>query len=90
MYLKTTTISNETGLHARPAAAFVQEAKKYSCDICIRNIDKGNDAVNGKSLLRVMGAELVKGSTIEISADGKDEQNAVNALIALVDSGIGD
>lgn len=87
MYSKQTAIVNETGIHARPASEFVQEAKKYKCKIMVRNVNTGGDAVNGKSIARIIGEEFINGSVIEITADGEEEQEAVEALISLIVSG---
>ncbi|WP_017184878.1 HPr family phosphocarrier protein [Alkalibacillus haloalkaliphilus] len=76
-------IQNETGLHARPAQQFVQEASKYSSDIKIVTGDKETEA---KSILGIMTLGVEKGTTIGIKAEGDDEEEAVNALVQLVDS----
>lgn len=70
-----------TGLHARPAARFVQEANKYTADIYIV---KGNKQVNAKSIMGVMSLAVSKGTQITITAEGPDEKEAVEALIAIV------
>jgi phosphocarrier protein len=90
MYSKRTTIINETGIHARPAAEFIQASKKFACKVTVSNVTSGGVAVNAKSLVRIMGEEFTKGSVIEISADGEGEQEAVETLAALVDSGLGE
>lgn len=87
MYTERTRIVNDTGIHARPAGEFAQTAKQFACKITVRNITAGGDSVNAKSLVRIMGEEFVKGSEIEIAADGEGEKEAVEKLIALVDSG---
>lgn len=88
MYSKRTTVINETGLHARPAAAFAQAARKFDCDITVKNVSSANGtAVSAKSLIRIMSEEFTKGAVIEISADGAGEREAVEALISLVNSG---
>lgn len=90
MVSKETTIINATGLHARPASVFVSEAKKYECDVTIRDLDKGKPPVSAKSIMMILAAGLGTGSKIEIACDGADEQEALDALIALVDSGFGE
>lgn len=90
MYSKQTTVINNTGIHARPAAKFVQEAKKFGCEITARKVNVGKSAVNAKSLIRLMSAEFTKGSVIEITADGECEREAVETLVTLVDSGFGE
>jgi len=71
----------ETGLHARPAARFVQEANQYQADIYIV---KGNKKVNAKSIMGVMSLAVARGTEITILAEGKDEQKAVEALVEIV------
>ncbi|KXB35685.1 HPr family phosphocarrier protein [Atopobium deltae] len=90
MVSKQTTIKNATGLHARPASAFVMEAKKYQSNITIADIDKGTAPANAKSIMMILAAGLGTGATVEISCDGPDEQDACDALIALIDSGFGE
>ncbi len=88
MYTKRTVIVNETGIHARPAGEFAQIAKNFPCTVTVQNISRASGtAVNAKSLIRIMGEEFIKGSVIEISADGEEEREAVEALAALIDSG---
>lgn len=71
----------ETGLHARPAARFVQKANQYQADIYIV---KGNKKVNAKSIMGVMSLAVARGTEITIVAEGKDEQKAVEALVEIV------
>ena len=88
MVSKQTTIKNATGLHARPASAFVMEAKKSN--ITIADVDKGTAPANAKSIMMILAAGLGTGTTVEVSCDGPDEQEACDALIALIDSGFGE
>jgi len=74
---KTVVIKNKQGLHARPAALFVQIANKFDCDIAV---SKGNARVNGKSIMGIMMLEAGKGSKVTIIASGDDAQQAVNEL----------
>lgn len=85
-----TTIINATGLHARPASMFVAEAKKYESDVTIKNVDKDGAPVNAKSIMMVLAAGLGTGTKIEVACDGADEQEALDALVALIDSGFGE
>ncbi|WP_028547089.1 HPr family phosphocarrier protein [Paenibacillus taiwanensis] len=71
----------KTGLHARPAALFVQEANKYSSDIFVEKEDK---KVNAKSIMGIMSLAISSGTTISITAEGADAEQAVSALVALV------
>ena len=74
-------IKNKSGLHARPAALFVQIANKYDCDITVR---KGKQKVNGKSIMGIMMLAAEKGSRITLMALGDDAADAVEELEALL------
>ncbi len=69
------------GLHTRPAAQFVKEAKKFISEICI--IYNGK-SVNAKSLFKIQTLGLVRGSLITLSAQGEDEQKAIEHLSAIM------
>lgn len=90
MVSKKTTIVNATGLHARPASVFVTEAKKYQSSVQIKDCDKGSAPVNAKSIMMILAAGMASGTTVEVICDGPDEQQALDALIALIDSGFGE
>ncbi|MEX0690283.1 MAG: HPr family phosphocarrier protein [Gemmatimonadales bacterium] len=81
------TIVNPQGMHARPAAEFVKIAARFTAEITVA---KDGHAVNGKSILGVMTLAAECGSTIVISADGPDADEAVAALVALVERGFGE
>ncbi|MFS1514812.1 MULTISPECIES: HPr family phosphocarrier protein [Chengkuizengella] len=70
----------KTGLHARPAALFVQEANKFSSEIFVEKDDK---KVNAKSIMGIMSLAISSGTEINISAEGSDAELAVNALVDL-------
>ncbi|SFX22094.1 catabolite repression HPr-like protein [Thermoactinomyces sp. DSM 45891] len=78
---KKVMVQLETGLHARPAAYFVQEANKYASQVFI---EKEGRKVNAKSIMGVMSLAVAKGTEIVISAEGTDEEKAVEALAAIV------
>lgn len=90
MVKKSTTIKNKTGLHARPASDFVQEAAKYQSNIIIRRTGEEDDEANAKSIIFLLSLGLCQGEEVEIIAKGPDEEEAVNSLIALIDSGFGE
>ena len=90
MIVRETTVINPSGLHARPAANFVSAAGKYASAIRIRNLTADSRPVNAKSMLMLLSLSLVTGTRIELSADGADEREAAEALIALIDSGCGE
>ena len=90
MVKKIVTILNETGLHARPAAEFVQAAKTFKSAVTIRRADEASEPVNAKSMVRLLTLALSMGTRAEIAAEGEDEQQAVDALAALINSGFGE
>ena len=83
MYTQEVTINNEVGLHARPATYFIRKANEFKSGIWV---EKDERRVNAKSLLGVLSLGIVKGTSINLIADGPDEEAAVAALIALIDS----
>ena len=84
MFVKDVTVQNKVGLHARPATFFIQTANEYKSSIWI---EKEERRVNAKSLLGILSLGIIGGTTIRIIADGSDEQDAVEGLVDLVDSG---
>lgn len=91
MYSKQTKLINASGLHARPASDFVLKAKSYASKITVRNVsDPDAEAVNAKSIVRILAQGLACGSTIEVAAEGEDEVVAVDELIALIETGFGE
>lgn len=90
MYKRQTTIVNPTGLHARPASDFVSTAKKFSSKISITDLNASNQPVNAKSILILLSLGLGQGTAVEISADGTDETEAVDSLVALIETGFGE
>lgn len=73
----------KNGLEARPAALFVQVASRYESHISVIVNEK---QVNAKSIMGMMSLGSLKSQEIEISAEGKDEQEAVKALIEFLDA----
>lgn len=93
MYARQTTILNRTGLHARPASAFVAAAGKFRSDIKVHKLNPDGETVKtgpAKSIVFILAMQLNKGTRISIEADGPDEANAVDTLVALVQSGFGE
>ena len=84
MFVKDVVVQNQVGLHARPATFFIQKANEYKSSIWI---EKEERRVNAKSLLGILSLGIVGGTTIRIIADGADEEQAVQGLIDLVNSG---
>ncbi|WDV45219.1 HPr family phosphocarrier protein [Clostridiaceae bacterium M8S5] len=77
------TIKNKIGLHARPAALFVQKASKFVSDIYIQ---KDNKEINGKSIMGIMALGVSCGEEITIKVHGEDEQEAISALVEFLES----
>ena len=71
------TLTNPTGLHARPASELIKAAAKFQCKITLNGNGKRADA---KSIIMVLAMGLKKGDAMTISADGPDEQEAISAL----------
>ena len=84
MVSRDVTIKNNVGLHARPATFFIQKANSYKSSIWVEREDR---RINAKSLLGVLSLGIVKGMTITIIADGQDENEAVEGLSGLIDTG---
>lgn len=79
MTVQETIVNLESGLHARPAAKFVQIAKGFKSKL---KIDYKGKSADPKSILGLLSLNVNKGSIISISADGEDEVQAVEALAA--------
>ncbi|MDX1585264.1 MAG: HPr family phosphocarrier protein [Balneolaceae bacterium] len=84
MIKKKVTIVNEAGLHARPAAALVKTASKFQSDFYIHMYGY---RVNCKSILGVMTLAAEKGAELELEVNGKDEEEAVEAISRLIENG---
>ncbi|WP_042350717.1 HPr family phosphocarrier protein [Bacillus massiliigorillae] len=82
MIEKQVEVRLKTGLQARPAAIFVQEASQFSCDVFL---EKDGKKVNAKSIMGLMSLAIGSGTVITLCADGKDEEKAVEFLEAFVD-----
>ena len=87
MISRNVTIQNNVGLHARPATFFIQKANTFQSSIWVEKEDR---RVNAKSLLGVLSLGIVGGTVIKIIADGADEEDAVEGLVKLVESGFTD
>ena len=87
MFSKEVTVTNQTGLYARPATFFIQKANEFRSTMMV---EKAERKANAKSLLGVLSLGITKGSTITISAEGPDETEAVNALCELIESNFGE
>lgn len=81
MIKATSTINNKLGLHARASAKLTKVAGSYPCEVWIT---KGERRVNAKSIMGVMMLAAGMGTTVEIETTGDREQEAMDALLALI------
>ncbi|MGN0482408.1 MAG: HPr family phosphocarrier protein [Lachnospiraceae bacterium] len=80
-------IKNPTGLHLRPAGILCSEAMKFKCRVTFKH---RNSEANAKSVLSVLGSCVKSGDEIELSCDGEDEENALQAMVQLIEGGLGE
>ncbi len=78
---KTVTVQLRSGLLARPAALFVQEANRFASEIFV---EKDGKSVNAKSIMGIMSLAIASGQTIVIRAEGSDAEKAVERLAEMV------
>ena len=83
----TLTVHHKVGLHARPAALFVQTARQFESDI---HVAHGEREANGKSILKVLTLGVNQGTVITIHAEGGDADQALTALERLIESNFGE
>ena len=81
------TVTNSLGLHARAAARFVQTASRFESQI---RVQSGSRTVDGKSILGLLLLVASRRTDMTLTADGRDEVDAIEALADLVRSGLGD
>ena len=82
------TITNPTGLHLRPAGIFCNVASRYKCKV--EFVYDDNISANAKSVLSVLGACVKAGDEIELICDGEGEEEAMEAMVEAVESGLGE
>ena len=87
MLIKRATLTNQVGLHARPATFFIQKANEFKSSVWL---ERNERKVNAKSLLGVLSLGVVKGGEVTIIADGEDEEEAVAALYHLIETNFGE
>ena len=87
MVSKEVMIKNPTGLHLRPAGILCKEAVKYQA---LSTFHFKGGTANAKSVLSVLGACIKSGDTIEFVCEGDDEEQALQAVVAAVESGLGE
>ena len=81
---RTVTISNDLGLHARPAALFVRLASRFPCDVWV---ERDELRVNGKSIMGIMTLAAEQGTALILEADGDQAEGCLEALDSLLASG---
>jgi catabolite repression HPr-like protein len=81
MVEKKVTVQLKSGLQARPAALFVQEANRFSSDVFV---EKEGKKVNAKSIMGIMSLAVGSGSELMLAVDGPDEEEAIEALAEFV------
>ena len=83
MIEKQVEVKLRTGLQARQAALFVQEANSFKADVFLQKEEK---KVNAKSIMGIMSLAVAKGTRVTLIADGHDEENAINSLEKLIEN----
>ena len=83
----TTIVRHKLGLHARPAAQFVQTAQVFSSDI---RVVTDEQEANAKSILKVLSLGICQGTEVVIRAQGEDAAQALETLVALIESNFGE
>ncbi len=87
MTSQAVAVVNQLGMHARAAAKFVHLAGRFESRV---RVARERREMDGKSIMGILLLAAARGSVITISAEGADEQEAVQALVALVASGFGE
>ncbi|MDR1989626.1 MAG: HPr family phosphocarrier protein [Acidobacteriaceae bacterium] len=87
MIVRTVLVVNRLGLHARAAAKFVHLASQFSARV---KVERQGRAMDGKSIMGLLLLAAAQGTMLTISGDGVDEQQAIDALIALIEQGFGE
>lgn len=83
---RTITLASKSGLHARPAAVFVQKAKAFHSQITLAKNDK---TANGKSILGVLSLGAEQGEQVRLTVNGEDADTAIDQLTALLEEDLG-
>ena len=81
MTVREAVVRSQNGLYARPATFFVQKANEHTCSIWV---EKEERRANAKSLLGVLSMGITQGMKIQLIADGPDEVEALDDLVALL------
>ncbi|MBQ8719135.1 MAG: HPr family phosphocarrier protein [Clostridia bacterium] len=84
MLTKTYTVQDPYGLHARPAGLIVKEAQRYTAEVTLTN-EKNGKSASAKGLFALMGLEITQGDDITLTANGADEQQALQGVGAVIE-----
>ena len=84
------TVRVKVGLHARPAAVFVQTAARFKSNVTVSNMTTQRGPSNAKSILGVLNLAVLQDQVIEVTADGEDEADAISALREQIESNFGE
>lgn len=87
MVTQKITIKNPTGLHLRPAGLFCKTAVEFKSKITFQHKET---TANAKSVLSVLGACIKEGDEIELICEGEDEQEALAAMVKIIEDGLGE
>lgn len=87
MQSKTLVVKNGSGIHARPASMLVKEAGKFSSDI---SLEFNGKKANAKSIMSVLSLGVGKDAEVVVSANGDDENTALEAIVNLIEAGFGE
>jgi phosphotransferase system HPr (HPr) family protein len=86
----TIQVKNKVGLHARPAALFVQTAAQFASKIKVKNLTSNGNFVDAKSIIMVLTLGVMKDHEVVIQTDGADADAALNALKSLIEGNFGE
>ena len=87
MLSRSVKVANQLGLHARAAARFVHLASRFQSHV---KVTHGSQTMDGKSIMGILLLAAATGSVLTLSTDGEDEQAALDALCAFIESGFGE
>ena len=87
MLSRSVTVANKLGLHARAAARFVHLASRFQSHV---KVTRGSQTMDGKSIMGILLLAAATGSVLTLSTDGEDEEAALDALCAFIESGFGE
>lgn len=86
----TIQVKNKVGLHARPAALFVQTANKFQSKVKVQNLTTKGGFVDAKSIIMVLTLGVMKDHEVLIQTDGPDSDAALDALKSLIENNFGE